>query len=84
MSAAKIPVAMAWIWGIGSLFVAAESTAAWLGRWVLVALAVSHAIECVVFLPKLRRAGGSLANHLAQTFVFGVAHVGTLREAPGD
>ena len=58
------------------------------GRWLFLALGVLcgvfwilvvvHAVECAVFLPRLRAAGGSLANHLVQTFLFGIAHVSTL------
>ncbi len=49
--------------------------------WVLV---VAHGIECVVFMPLLRRAPGPLAGHLVQTFVFGDAHVREVRAAIGE
>ena len=59
-----------WVACIASFFLPA-STLALLGQRLFWGLVIVHAIECVVFLPKLRRAGGSLANHLAQTMVFG-------------
>ena len=39
------------------------------------ALLIVHAIECLVFLPRLRAAGGSLGHHLVQTLLFGFLHV---------
>ena len=48
------------------------------GRTLFVGLLVVHAIECVVFLPRLRAAGGSLAQHLLQTLLFGIVHLRTL------
>jgi len=44
--------------------------------WVMLAV---HAIECVVFLGRLRRAPGPLAGQVAQTLLFGFLHV---RELP--
>ncbi|MEB2343598.1 MAG: DUF1145 domain-containing protein [Deltaproteobacteria bacterium] len=48
------------------------------GRGVLVFMLAVHAIEALVFLPRLRAAGGSLASHLARTLLFGFLHVGGL------
>jgi uncharacterized protein YhhL (DUF1145 family) len=48
------------------------------GRFLLPALVLVHAVECVVFLPRLRAAGGSLVQHLVQTLLFGFVHVRTL------
>jgi uncharacterized protein YhhL (DUF1145 family) len=60
-----------WVACIAAFFLPATSTLAFVGQRLFWGLVIVHAIECVVFLPKLRRAGGSLANHLAQTMVFG-------------
>lgn len=57
------------------------------GRLVVSALAVIHAVECVVFLPALRRLGEPLPGQLLQTFVFGVSHYAWVRveiERRGD
>jgi uncharacterized protein YhhL (DUF1145 family) len=51
------------------------------GRTIFWMLVVVHAIECVIFLPRLRRAPGSLARHLQQTFLYGILHV---REIPAS
>lgn len=49
-----------------------------LGRTLFLVLFVVHAVEAVLFLPRLRAAGGSLAGHVVQTLLFGFLHVGTL------
>jgi len=72
---AKMAVIVAWLLGFGALFLTPGSTAALAGRWLLGLLVVAHALECLVFLPRLRRAGGSLPSHLLRTFVFGILHV---------
>ena len=45
------------------------------GRVVFVGMAAIHVIECAVFFPAIRRAGGSLGSHLAQVFAFGFLHL---------
>ena len=79
MSGAKIGVLVAWIFGFACFFVGGESTVAVFGRYLFWFLLVAHAIECVVFLPVLRKAPGDLSTHLIQTMLFGVVHVGPLR-----
>ena len=84
MNAGKIIVAIAWLLCIVSFLLPAASTAATLGRSLFWLLAVIHAIECVVFLPALRRAGGPLLPHLAQTFAFGYLHLRGIRGPEAD
>ena len=72
---AKAAVVLVWLLGAGSLLLPAGSASAQAGGWLLAILALAHALECVAFLPKLRRAGGSLPRHLLRTFVFGMLHV---------
>lgn len=78
----KAAIGAVWIWGIVSFFVATGSAVSAAGRFVFWLFVVVHAVECVVFLPRLRAAGGSLGQHLVQTFLFGVAHVRSLPD-PG-
>jgi uncharacterized protein YhhL (DUF1145 family) len=79
MSPAKIFLVGLWIvCGLG-FFVAAESSAALVGRVIFGVLVVAHAIECLVFLPVLRKAPGSLREHLVQTFLFGIVHIREVR-----
>lgn len=75
MNVFKGMVALLWLWGLLSFLVAPDSAFSVMGRFLFWILAVLHAIECLLFLPRLRAAEGSLAGHLVQTFVFGVAHV---------
>ena len=75
MHPGKICLIVVWAYGLGSFFIAPESTAAWIGRVVFVGMAAIHVIECAVFFPAIRRAGGSLGSHLAQVFAFGFLHL---------
>jgi len=77
---AKMVVAAAWVLAIVSLLTPSTSNLLWTGRALFWFLLVAHAVECLIFLPALRRAGGSLAEHLAKTMVFGVFYV---RGLPG-
>ena len=79
---AKSGVILAWLLGFGALFLTPGSTPAMVGRWLLGILVVAHAVECVAFLPRLRRAPGSLPGHLVRTFVFGILHVRELEPTP--
>jgi uncharacterized protein YhhL (DUF1145 family) len=56
------------------------------GVWALrliVILAVVHTVEMVVFFKACQRAGGSLAGHLLNVFLFGVIHVKDIKAAQG-
>jgi uncharacterized protein YhhL (DUF1145 family) len=78
-SAPKWIVLGAWLLGALSFLAPGEGGLVAVGRAIFWTLAVVHAIECLVFLPRLRRAPGSLARHLQQTFLYGILHV---REIP--
>ncbi|MDX1648996.1 MAG: hypothetical protein R3263_04000 [Myxococcota bacterium] len=80
MSGPRIAVLVLWLALLAS-FLVSTSTVAVVGRVVCLLLLAAHLVECVVFLPRLRRAPGSLAAHLLQTLVFGVVHV---RELPAE
>lgn len=76
----KIALILVWI-VCAAAFVLPE--AAWTvpARRLFIALIVVHAVECVAFLPRLRAAGGSLGQHVAQTMLFGFLHLRTLRSS---
>jgi uncharacterized protein YhhL (DUF1145 family) len=80
---AKIFLGGVWIWGAASAFGSAGVPGARLGRIVFWLLVVVHTIECVVYLPTLERAGGSLTWHLVQTFLFGIAHLREIAPSAG-
>ena len=82
MSPMKLGVLAAWILSACGFVVATDSAAAGVARFVFWAMFAIHIVECGVFLPKLRKAPGDLGGHLFQTFVFGVAHIRDLPEAP--
>jgi len=81
LSAPKWVVLGAWLLGALSFLGPREGGLLGFGRTIFWVLVVVHAIECLVFLPRLRRAPGSLASHLRQTFLFGILHV---REIPAS
>jgi len=75
MNAGKIVLIATWAFCLGSFFIAPESTIAGLGRLVFWGMAAIHVIEFLIFLPAIRRAGGSLASHFAQILAFGFLHL---------
>jgi uncharacterized protein YhhL (DUF1145 family) len=79
LSGPKWVVLAAWLLGALALLLPRDLALVGFGRAIFWTLAIVHAIECAVFLPRLRRAPGSLASHLRQTFLFGILHV---RELP--
>ena len=81
----KFAVLVLWAACLAAFFLPATSPLAVPGQRLFWGLVIVHAIECVVFLPRLRRAGGSLAHHLVQTMIFGMFHarsVGGAAAAP--
>jgi uncharacterized protein YhhL (DUF1145 family) len=53
------------------------------GIWslrILVILAIAHTVEMFVFYKACQRAGGSLAGHLFNVFLFGVFHMQGLKK----
>jgi len=81
----KNAVLILWAACIAAFFLPETSALAVPGQRLFWGLVIVHAIECVVFLPKLRRAGGSLANHLVQTMIFGFFHARSVGgEAPSS
>jgi uncharacterized protein YhhL (DUF1145 family) len=83
LSGLKWIVLGAWLIGALSFLAPGEGGLVAIGRAIFWTLAVVHAIECVVFLPRLRRAPGTLARNLQQTFLYGILHVREL-PAAGD
>ena len=77
----KAAVIALWIACLAAFFLPESSSLAVPGQRLFWGLVIVHAIECVVFLPRLRRAGGSLAHHLVQTMIFGVFHARSVGEA---
>ena len=62
----------------------AGSTAGiWATRIILV-LVVAHSLEVLVFFKACQRAGGSLAGHLVNVFLFGVLHMKEVNAAQGN
>ena len=83
LSAAKWAVLGAWTLGALSFLGPREAGLVAFGRSIFWLLAFVHAIECLAFLPRLRRAPGSLAHHLGQTFLFGILHLREISASQG-
>ena len=83
MSATKIVLLVTYaILAVLALTQAGSPAGAWSAR-ILLILAVAHAVEVIVFFKTCQRAGGSLAGHLFNVFVFGVFHVKEIKAARG-
>ena len=74
----KLAVIALWLLAAASFLLPEGSSLGYWGHRLFFGLVIVHAIECLVFLPRLRAAGGSLASHLWNTFLFGVVHVQTV------
>lgn len=75
MHPGKIILIVTWAYALGSFFIAPESTVAAIGRVIFWGMAAIHVAECLIFLPAIRRAGGSMVSHFAQIFAFGFLHL---------
>ena len=75
MHPGKIVLIATWALCLTSFVVAPQSTAAGFGRIVFWGMAAIHVIECLIFLPAIRRAQGGVASNLAQVFAFGFLHL---------
>jgi uncharacterized protein YhhL (DUF1145 family) len=74
----RLLVGVAWLASVAAFALPDAHGWASLGRTLFGVLFAVHAVEAVLFLPRLRAAGGSLAGHVVQTLLFGFLHVGTL------
>ncbi|KAA1193913.1 hypothetical protein F0M18_00245 [Pseudohalioglobus sediminis] len=82
MSPIKIALLVGYIIiaGIGVVY---SGTAAATWAWSFLALlAVAHLVEMAVFYSRCRQAGGSMAGHMLNVFLFGVFHMRELKEIP--
>ncbi len=73
-----IPV---WLFAIACLFASSQALVFTLGRWTFWLMLAAHVVESLLFLPRLRAAGGPLGPHLVRTMVFGMFYVQTLPPA---
>lgn len=77
----KIALLVLWI-ACAAAFVLPDSAWSGPGRTIFVGLVLVHAVEFVIFLPRLRAAGGSLGQHFVQTMLYGVLHLRTIGAKP--
>ena len=67
-------------------FLAVSQPDSGVGIWslrILVILAVAHTVELLIFFKACREAGGSIAGHMLNVFLFGVVHMQGLKKAGG-
>lgn len=75
MSSTKLGILVCYAIMIAVAIVAAGSTAGTIAAGVLLLLVVAHLIEMVIFFKRCKQAGGSMAGHMLQVFLFGVFHI---------
>lgn len=81
MNAGKMVTLLIWIGLAVTFFIPGE--ASWIG-WCQIAfwvLAAAHFIEFFVYLPLLRKLGGSLAGHFIQVLLFGYLYYQEIKPA---
>jgi uncharacterized protein YhhL (DUF1145 family) len=81
--AGKTVVGLVWIYGVLEIL-GMGLPLGFVAKWAVIFMVVAHAIECVVFLPRMKAAGGSLGHHIVQVMLFGVFHANTLPKAPAQ
>jgi uncharacterized protein YhhL (DUF1145 family) len=79
MSVAKVVVVIVWLLFLSCFFVDTTSTVSFVGRLGFWLMAITHVVECAVFLPRLRSSPGFLVGHLLRTLLFGFLHVREVR-----
>lgn len=75
MSAMKSLILIAWVALAVVAVIAAGSTAGNVALWIMGALVLAHLVEMVVFFKRCQGAGGSMAIHMVNVFLFGVFHI---------
>lgn len=79
MSVSKIAILVVYAVLIGLAVVAPESSAGAYSLGLLLVLAAVHAVEVIVFYKRCKAAGGSMAAHVLNVFLFGVFHIKELK-----
>ena len=79
MSVSKIVILVAYAVLIAIAVVAPDSSAGAYSLGLLLVLAAVHLVEVAVFYKRCREAGGSMAGHMLNVFLFGVFHIKELK-----
>lgn len=81
MSAGKIGCLVLYAVLIVVAFTQAGTTLGAGAGWILLALAVSHVLEMILYFRLCQQASGSLAGNLFSVFVFGYFHMVEMKAA---
>ena len=79
MNASRIVTLLIWLALAATFFIPGE--ASWIS-WCQIAfwvLAATHVVEFLVYLPMLRKHGGSMAGHFVQVLLFGYIYYQELK-----
>jgi len=71
----KAGVIGAWIFGMWASLTPGEDTLHIAGRALFGILILVHLAECGIFYGTLKKIGGSMGQHLLQTFIYGMIYV---------
>ena len=79
MSSTKLAILAIYAVIVAVAIVMGGSTAGTFATGLLLLLAVAHLVEMMIFYKRCKEAGGSLAGHMLQMFLFGVFHIRELK-----
>lgn len=74
LTAAKIILTILWLAIFYNWIIPFDGMVNTVLHWFGIFMAASHIVEVFVFLPRAKLAGGNLAVHIIQLFLFGYVH----------
>ena len=81
ISLARFSIAMAWLFAAACFFFPLyDMGIGEVGRILFWVLLGTHAVECMIFLPTLRKTDRPLVRELFGTLIFGVLHFGQVKQ----
>lgn len=84
LTLSKVSILAIWAWGIACFFLD-PTMGSWVtaGRYVAGGLLAAHALELLIYVPKLMKANQSVGSHIAPLLIYGGIHFFSLEIADG-
>ena len=81
ITAIKISTAIGWLIILANWLMPFAGQLQLILHWSGIGLAAAHALEALIYIPFMKKAGGNIANHMLQTLLFGYGHFLSLQES---